>query len=568
MTQRILLIAALLIIVACDKQKPAPVNVADAVYTNAKIYTVDAFDNWADAMAVKDGTILAVGSNTEIAVYRGVGTEVHDLGGRMVMPGIHDTHIHPMDAGAGKTIECSFRTFELQEALDKMTACLEDIPDGEWLRGGQWNDGLFAGVDMMPKEILDKIAPNHPVFLMDWTVHNAWVNSRALELFGIEDSTPDPDGGVIVRNRTTGEATGILLDNAAYDRRRELPEYTLQQRSDALAWSIGQIAGYGITTFKDALVTRPTMEAYAELDKNGELPLNVKTSLSWKSAWAHSHQDEMDLIDSRADFASVRIDTNFAKIMLDGIPPTYTAAMLEPYEPSEAFGDNWRGELMIQPGELAADLVQLDAKGLTVKIHATGDRAARVALDAFGAARKANGDSGLIHEVSHAESIDPEDIPRFAALHVAAEECPILWYPVPGLDWEMLLGPERAKVWPVKALVESGALVTYGSDWPVVPTPNPWPGIEAMVTRADPAGSSEATLWHEQAVDLATAIRIFTLNGAVANKAGDKSGSLEPGKDADFIVLDRNIFEVPVQDVGETRVLMSVIGGKVVVNKL
>jgi len=568
MTQRILLIAAMLAIGACNHDEPAAVTPADAVYTNAKIYTVDAFENWANAMAVKNGKIIAVGDNTEIDAYRGDATEVHDLGGRMVMPGIQDTHIHPMDAGEGKTIECSFRTFDLQEALDAMKACLAGIPDGEWLRGGQWNDGLFAGVDKMPKEILDEIAPDHPVFLMDWTVHNAWVNSRALELFGIDDGTPDPGGGVIVRNPETGEATGILLDNAAYDRRRELPEYTLQQRSDALAWSIGQIAGYGITTFKDALVTRPTIEAYVELDKNGDLPLNVKTSLSWKSAWANSHQDEIDLIDSRADFASEKIDTNFAKIMLDGIPPTYTSAMLEPYEPSEAFGDNWRGELMIPPGELAADVVQLDAKGLTVKIHATGDRAARVALDAFAAAREANGDSGLIHEVSHAESIDPEDIPRFAALHVAAEECPILWYPVPGLDWELLLGPERAKVWPVKALVDSGALVTYGSDWPVVPTPNPWPGIEAMVTRADPAGSSDATLWHEQAVDLATAIRIFTLNGAVANKAGDKSGSLEVGKDADFIVLDRNIFEVPIEDVGETRVLMSVVGGNLVVNDL
>ena len=568
MKQRILLIAATLAISACSQKDVPALAAADAVYTHGRIYTVDAAKSWASAMAVKNGRIVAIGSDAEIAAYTGDGTKVHDLGGRMVMPGIQDTHAHPMDAGVGKTIECSFRTFDLQEALEAIKTCLADIPEGEWLRGGQWNDGLFAGADRMPKEILDEIAPDHPVFLMDWTVHNAWVNSRALEIFGIDKDTPDPSGGVIVRNSSTGEATGILLDNAAYDRRRELPEYSLQQRSEALAWSIGQIAGFGITTFRDALVTSSNMEAYADLDKKGALPLNVKASLSWKSAWANSHQDEIALIDSRADYASERIDTSFAKIMLDGIPPTYTAAMLEPYEPSAAFGDNWRGKLMLTPEELAADVVALDAKGLTVKIHATGDRSARVALDAFEAARKANGDSGLIHEVSHAETIHPDDIPRFAALNVAAEMCPILWYPIPGLDWELWLGPERAKVWPVRTLVESGALVIYGSDWPVVPTPNPWPGIEAMVTRADPTGANSATLWPEQAVDLATTIQIFTLNGAIANKVGDRSGSLEVGKDADFIVLDRNIFEVPITDVGETKVLLSVVGGKDVVENM
>ena len=184
---------------------------------------------------------------------------------------------------------------------------------------------------------------------MDWTVHNAWVNSKALELFGIDDATPDPSGGVIVRDLVSGETTGILLDNAAYGYRRSLPAYSLQQRSDALAWSIGQIANYGVTTFKEALVTTANMEAYADLGSKGELPLNVKTSLSWKSAWASSHDDEVALIGSRANHSSGSVDTDFAKIMLDGIPPTYTAAVLEPYAPSEAFGDEWRGKLMHTP---------------------------------------------------------------------------------------------------------------------------------------------------------------------------------------------------------------------------
>lgn len=569
MKARFLLPAAAAVLTACGASDQAPQTAAaDVVYLNAKIYTVDADRRWASAMAVTDGKIVAIGSDADMATHTGDATTVHDLHGRMVMPGIHDTHMHPSDAGVGKTIECSFLTYDLVDALDALQGCLADKPEGDWLRGGQWNDGLFVGTDKSPKAILDEIAPNHPVFLMDWSVHNAWINSKALELFGIDDDTPNPSGGVIVRDLDSGEATGILLDNAAYDYRRELPAYTLQQRSDALAWSIEQLASFGITTFKEAIVTTANMEAYTDLDNKGELPLNVKTHLTWKSSWANSHHEEVALIDSRADYASDSIDTDFAKIMLDGIPPTYTAALLEPYEPNEAFGDDWRGKLMHTPEDLAADVTALDAQGLTVMIHATGDRSLRVALDAFATARKANGDSGLIHVVSHAEMIHADDIPRFAELNIAAEMCPILWYPIPGLDWELWLGPDRAKVWPVKSLIEAGALVIYGSDWPVVPTPNPWPGIESMVTRSDPTGASDVQDWPEQAVDLHTALRIFTINGAIASKSGNSSGSLEIGKDADFVVLDRNVFEVPISDVGETQVLLSVVGGETVVDKL
>jgi predicted amidohydrolase YtcJ len=567
MTRRYLIPLTAFAIGACSQPQEPVVAAADAVYTNARIYTVSENLPWAEAMAVTDGKVVAIGSAGDIAAHAGDSTAVHDMDGRMIMPGIHDTHIHPSDAGVGKTIECSFLTNSLDEALATMKGCLADLGEGEWLRGGQWNEGLFIGVDKMPKEILDEIAPDHPVFLMDWSVHNAWVNSRALELFGIDDDTPDPSGGVIVRDLETGEATGILFDNAAYNNRRSLPEYSLEQRTEALAWAIERIAEQGITTFKEAIVTTSSMEAYQALDRQGVLGLNVKTSLTWKSAWANSNNEENALIAARENFRTGSIDPDFAKIMLDGIPPTYTAAMLEPYMPSEAFGDEWLGKLMFEPEVLRDDVVNLDARGLSVKIHATGDRSARTALDAFEAARRVNGDAGPLHEVSHAELIHPDDIPRFAELNVAAEMCPILWYPIPGLDWEAWLGPDR-KVWPVKSLIEAEALVIYGSDWPVVPTANPWPGIESMVTRADPTGASDETLWREQAVDLATAIRIFTLNGAVANRSADRSGSLEVGKEADFIVLDRNIFEVPITDVSETRVLMSVVGGTEIINKL
>lgn len=567
MTCRCLFLTSLLALAACGETQPVIVQ-SDTVYRNAKIYTVDNANSWASAMAVTSGKIVAVGKDDDVMAYAGDGTMVIDLDGRMIMPGIHDTHIHPSPAGIQKRLQCYFLSYDLNEVLEILKRCIAITPEGQWIRGGQWNEGLFAS-GKTPRVILDEIAPDHPVFLMDWSWHNAWVNSKALELFRIDDATPNPKGGIIVRDPVSGEANGILLDNAAYGYRGSLPDYALEQRADALAWSLGQIAEYGVTTIKEAIVTTSSMQAYVELGRRGELPVRVKTNLSWKSSWANSHDDELALIAARADYVTDSIETAFAKIMLDGvpIPPKYTAAMLQPYAPNEAYDADWRGELMFSAEELTADVVELDRKGLSVKIHATGDRSVRVALDAFEAARAANGDSDLIHEVSHAELIDPADISRFAELNVAAEMCPILWHPVSGLDWEVWLGPDR-KVWPVKTLVESGALVTYGSDWSVVPTPNPWPGIEAMVTRAQPVGNGAETLWPEQAVDLQTVVRIFTINSAIANKVGDSSGSLEVGKDADFIVLDRNIFAVPITDVSETEVLLSVVAGTAIIDKL
>lgn len=548
--------------------------VAASIYTNGKIYTVNESQLWAEAIAVIDGRIAAVGSNEEVmsvlgntALMDDAQVQVHDLQGHMVMPGIQDTHMHPLDAGLGSQVECAFAPTDLAAALSILQDCLKQIPEGQWLRGGQWHGQFFSfelAAGKRPKQILDEIAPNHPVFLMDWSVHNAWVNSKALEMLGIDEQTADPSGGVIVRDKNTGLATGVLLDNAAYDYRRALPQYSAETLANAMSWSMNRIASYGVTTIKDALTTRTTMDVYQALHNADKLPINIKTNLTWKSAWANSHKEELALIADRSELANASIGTDFAKIMLDGVPMTYTSALLEPYEPSAAFGDNHLGKLMHDPEQLAKDLTSLDAQGITVKIHATGDRAVRVALDAIEAARDTNGDTGLIHELSHAEMIHADDVPRFAELNVAAEMCPILWYPIEGLDWSHWLGEQRSKVWPIKTMVETGALVIYGSDWPVVPTPNPWPGIESMVTRSDPASENINPDWPEQAITLKAALQIFTLNGAIANKVGDRSGSLEVGKEADFIVLDRHLFDIPITEVGETQVLMSVVTGEVI----
>ena len=241
--------------------------------------------------------------------------------------------------------------------------------------------------------------------------------------------------------------------------------------------------------------------------------------------------------------------------------------MLEPYLADAKHGARFKGDLQHSQADLDAALVELDKRGLTVKMHATGDGGVRAALDAIAAARKANGDSGLRHEIAHAELIAPSDIPRFKALNAVAELSPILWYPSPLVDMmSQIIGRERAnRFWPIKTLHDAGVNMIYGSDWPsVVPSPSPWPGIEAMITRQDPYARVSGALAPEQAISLADALVIFTRNGAQAMGLEKDSGSIEIGKTADMIVLDHNLFEIPPEQIGDTQVLETLFEGRVV----
>jgi len=542
-----------------------PEAAPELIYSNARIYTVDDVSPWAEALAVRGGRIAAVGKSADVLALRGEKTRVVDLGGRMLMPGIQDLHAHPMIAGQARFFECSFPfTLTMPEILDKVRECAARTPKGEWIRGGLWPQGLLGTKNPPHRRLLDAISKDHPIFLRDETVHGAWLNSAALARVGIDKATPDPKGGVIARD-PDGQPTGILQDQATFEAMHKLPPYAPEEYQKALQWALSELNKVGVTTLKDALVDSHTLRAYADLDRAGELTMRVAASLAWKDSWSEPREKELATIAERARQKTANVNPDFAKIFLDGIPPTRTAAMLEPYLPDAAHGKDFRGELIYEPKQLRDDVTELDRQGLTVKIHATGDRAVRVALDAFEAARRANGASDRLHEVAHAELVHPDDLPRFKALDVVAEMCPILWYRTPLVDvMAKTVGEERAMhFWPTRSLVEAGALVTFGSDWPsVVPDPNPWPGLEALVTRRDPYTDSGPPLWPEQAVDLPAAVRIFTRNGARAARLDPGAGVLAPGMAADFIVLDRNIFEVPIADVSRTKVLATVVGGR------
>ena len=540
---------------------------ADTVYTNARVYTVDAANSWAEAFAVKDGAFIAVGSAAEMQQYTDDQTDIVDLEGRMVMPGIHDMHAHLSQAGTKELFECGFPfSLGVDEIVTQVSECAQNATEGEWIRGGQWAMELLDSDTPPARAMLDAAAPNNPVLLIDSTVHAVWVNSKALEMLGVDDDTADPVGGVIERD-DKGAATGVLFDNAAYQQLSKLPMYSESQMQDALAWSIAQFNQVGVTALKDAMVDAPAAAGYAALAANHRLNATVATSLAWRMAWAGPQDSLERTIESRSQYASANVQVDFAKIMLDGIPPSQTAAVLEPYIADGKHPEGHRGYLTQTPESLQEDITALDARGLTVKVHATGDRSVRAVLDAVEAARAANGDSGLRHEVSHAEMIHADDLPRFAKLGVTAEMCPILWYPSPLHSMmESALGVERSsRFWQARSLMESGALVIYGSDWPsVVPSANPWPGIEAMVTRADPYGVNQGMLAPEEALDLATVLRIFTINGAESMYRADQSGSIERGKSADFIVLNQNLFDIAPAEIGDTEVLQTVFQGRTV----
>lgn len=564
--QAVVLITVILT-TACQPAGNTETEFADRVLLNGAIYSVDAANSWADAVAILDGKFIAVGSNAEVSQYIGPDTSQMDLQGRMVMPGIVDMHIHPIEGAMAELYDCSFPfTSTVDDMLAAVSECVDETPDGEWIRGGQWPVQLMAADPAIHAGLLDTVAPNNPVFLMDSTVHNAWINTAALERLNIDRDTMDPPGGIIFHD-STGQPTGILADDAAYNTLSTLPDYSQEQYKSAVLWTVDLLNSFGITGYKEALSEAGSLNAYSSLDRSGKLKMRVATSLIWKRSWSQDDEQHRQNIERRDSYRTARVNPDFIKIFLDGIPPTRTAYLLEPYVATAGFDADFRGNPLHDSAELAKDVTAFDAAGLTVKMHAAGDGASRQGLDAIEAARKANGSSGLRHEISHAGMLHPDDIDRFAELNAIPELAPILWYPIPGLAQAQasVVGKERAeRTFPIRSLVEAGAQPAYGSDWPaVVPTPNPWPGIEAMVTRRNPyPDSPQNAKWEEQAVDLATAIRIFTLNGARALKLEGTTGSIEVGKSADLIVLDRNIFEIPASDIGSTRVITTILEGE------
>lgn len=534
---------------------------ADRVFLNGGVYTGDEAHSRAEAVAVDDGTIVFVGSNDDARGFIGSETQVTDLAGRMLMPGFHDGHAHVRYGGMAET-ECDLAyALDVAEIRSLLTACLQSGEYGpdDWVLGGQWP--LAAFPDSGPrKDMLDEIFGERPAFFSDAFGHNAWVNSRALAIAGIDADTPDPPQGVIVRDPQTGEPTGTLRDAAMKLVEQHIPSPTAEERYAGLITGIARANAFGITAFIEPGTSEADLAPYLEAARRGELNARVLASLSPIGAMPDKFGEEIfDLLAKRERFRSSYLDVDSVKVYIDGVIETRTSYMLEPYTDGSNFAPFYR------QGELDHLYQRLDAMGVQIHTHAIGDAAIRSALDAYEHALQENGPNENRHQIVHLQLIDEADIPRFGELGVAANfQC--LWcYRDVYIDYAVdIVGQARVeRFYPVRSVLESGGLLVGGSDWNVSSL-NPLDAIETAVRRKDPFTDDGPALGEDQAIDLATAIDMYTRNAARIMRLDRLTGSIETGKRADLIVLDRNLFDIPSTGINEARVLLTLMDGKVV----
>jgi len=553
------------LLAACDTSRTAPAHdavPADLVFIGGAVYTMDAERSWAQAVAVDAGKIAAVGTNAEIEAWIGPDTGIVELSGAMLLPGFHDSHTHPLDGGR-QALNCSFVDLDSVEAiLDKVRSCaLESEETGGWLVGSLWNISLFPGGNPH-KELLDAVVPDRPVFLIGSDGHSSWANSRALEVAGIDRGTPDPPLGVIERDASTGEPTGTLRESAGELVRRHLPEITAQDRLEGLRYGVRMANAFGITSVLDAAVGEPDMITYKALEDSGELSVRSVLAMEWGTNFLAGGTDFERVLANRTQYDGPRIDTRAIKLFIDGVLEGHTAALLDPYLDSAGA----RGTLNFPQETLDQLVTRFDAEGLQVHMHAIGDAAVRAGLDAFEAARDANGPRDNRHHISHLQLIHPDDVPRFAELGVGATFQP-LWAIPDAFIMDINLpevGPERVnRMYPIGSVQRAGGLIIGGSDWDVS-SMNPLLAIQVALTRSDPSGVAQGVLNAAERVDLDTMLAAYTINGAYTMRHDALTGSIEIGKAADLVVLEHNLFEIPADEIGDVRVLRTLIDGNTV----
>jgi predicted amidohydrolase YtcJ len=541
---------------------------ADEIWIGGDILTMDPSIPRASALAIRDGRLIAVGADSDILNLCGPGTRRRDLHGRFVMPGLVESHTHAL-WGACRELFDVYVGYgaSFAQLMDATRARAAQLAPGDVVHGGPWRHEMRAAMGSNPRALLDAISDRHPILLLDASQHIVWCNSLALDLAGIGPDAPDVPGGVVERDPATGQPNGILAESAGAPV-RALLRRSEAQLADAARFFIRDFNTMGFTAFKEPMALEEEMRTYHAADQRGEMTLHAATHIVRSSPMGDLPvpYDAMERL--RRDYASENVHTDFAKLFLDGVAAGYTASFIDPYRADtgyDAANHDPDATLLLQPETLNETVTELDRRGFTVKMHAVGDNAIRKGLDAIEAARKANGMSGLRHEIAHGNYISDADVPRFRALDAVAEMSPKMWYPNPATVTQMtLVGPERlAKSHRIKDLLAAGANVTYASDWPAAaPDANPWTGLSGMLTRrnADPAYPGE--LAPDQAITLDQALPIFTRNGARSLRLEDQTGALEAGKWADFIVLDRALDAIPAEEIAAVAPVTTVWKGR------
>jgi predicted amidohydrolase YtcJ len=557
-TLRNLSLAALLLLATagagCSK-RAGPAEVADTIFLNGGIYTVDAKRSWAQAAAIRDGRIVAVGSNEEVLPLKGPETTVVDLAGRMALPGFHDSHVHVASAGL-EELQCPLNDLKTVEAiLGAVAECA--ARSKEWIVGGGWDLSLFENSSPR-KELLDKAAPGRAVILSGADGHSAWASSRALELAGITAKTPNPENGIIEHDKKTGEPSGTLRETAIDLVMEKVPSPSPEMRLEGLRRGLTHASEVGITSFIEASVGDADFDAFKSVAQSGDLTAKVRLSMTYGM---FGSDDFEKLLARRQEAAEPYLKADAIKIFIDGVLEGETAALLSPYLTKPGY----LGSITMPASDLNAAVTRFDAMGLQVHMHAIGDAAVHAGLDAFAAARAANGVKDNRHHISHLQLIHADDIPRFKELGVAANFQAFWAWPD---DYILKLnmpqvGPERVnRMYPIGSVHRGGGRVVGGSDWSVS-TVNPLAAMEVAITRQDPDNVRTDVLNEAERVDLATMIAAYTIEGAWLMHHEKETGSIETGKAADIVVLERDLFKVPPAQMDGVRVDLTMLDGKV-----
>ena len=538
----------------------------ELILTDACIWRGDgSSSDWAGAMACTDGRICAVGEPEVIEAMAGPRTRILRLGGKTVLPGFNDTHLHPLLAGVRKT-ECHIpQGSDMAVFQAAVQNALQSLPPGKWITGGQWDAGTLGRTP--DRADLDPVTGDIPALLNDTSGHSVLANSAALRIAGLTSDTPDPQQGIIER-RPDGSLSGVLRERAI----ELVLSYQPKPSHEELCWALksahDEMLSFGITSCTEASIgmisgAEAELAAYRHVLAEGRLHQRTRIFLIWELG----DEKAEDIIARRHEFAHPLLNLDCVKIHLDGVPTDgHTAAMLEPYEGVMEGRDDEtaRYGLSLQDPEVLAHAVsRFDAEGLVVKYHAVGDRAVRMGLDAIAAARAVNGPDGGRHEIGHSTFVAPEDIVRGREIGAVFELSPYLWSPCPiNDDIARAVGAGRIeRIWPFREIIDAGAMIMAGSDWPVVDNVNPWPAIETLLTREAPGGSDRG-LGKAQAIGLREAIDLFTLWPAHILHQASELGRLAPGFLADFIVLDRNPFEIPIRELHKVRCLSTFVSGR------
>ena len=541
---------------------------ADLILANGVVYTVDALRSRHGALAISGGRIVAVGGAEIVAEQRGPRTQVVDLGGRLVLPGFVDAHLHPKYAACELFEVDLARCGSLRDCLEAVAGFVDRRPGSAVVRGYGWFPTM-APESAMTAAALDAVVADRPVCLVDDSVHSQWLNTAALRLVGLGPGVDAPDWeGAVIERLPDGSPSGLLREAWPWVE-RALPDYDVEDRLAGLRHFQRAIAArYGLTTVHEAGVYpgEPTVAAYRLLDERGELCLRCRLSLMLEPDRAVDEQLAAAL-EERAGLAGPLLRAGAVKLFADGVIESHTGYLAEPYADRPGF----RGDPIWEPEQLVAASVAAAAAGFQLHYHAIGDAAVALSLDAIAAARRGSGQAAGASPgrdlITHLQLVDPRDYARLAGLGVVAATQPYWFAKDVQYDRDIyrpFLGARRAAhQYPMRSLVEAGVTVAAASDYPVSPPPDPLLAIQRGVLRRDPlVPESSSQLWPDEALTVAQMIASFTIAGAYANFLEHETGSLEVGKAADAVVLRENILELPPDHIHEAAVELTLFGGR------